>query len=272
MPHATFFLSTGRCGTQWLAQKLSAAYGDRLRVEHEPLHLGYRPRQMLGLKTPLALDSDSATEILNHVSGIEGTLETRDYVECGHPCWSTLPYLAHRLKGRIRIVHLVRHPIPTACSWLTHQAYTAPLLPHLQEKVLLSPFDLGACFPEYQQSWITLTPFEKCLYYWTEIQAFGLRLEHSSKVPWIRLAFENLFTEPALGSLLDFLELPPHASIFEARREVVDEYRFIAHSGLLHLNAVAHPALQMVAANLGYDLADIDAASLEQRYFGLRLA
>ena len=36
-PRATFFLSTGRCGTQWLAASLAEHYGDMATVDHEPM-------------------------------------------------------------------------------------------------------------------------------------------------------------------------------------------------------------------------------------------
>ena len=52
MHQATFVLSTGRCGTQWLAEALGRVFEGRLRVEHEPLHLGYLPRERLAGATP----------------------------------------------------------------------------------------------------------------------------------------------------------------------------------------------------------------------------
>src|SRR4051812_18486432 len=44
---ATFFLPTGRCGTQWLSATLAREYGREIRVEHEPLQYEYEPRRML---------------------------------------------------------------------------------------------------------------------------------------------------------------------------------------------------------------------------------
>lgn len=66
MRHATFVLSTGRCGTQWLAQALGAAMGNRIRVEHEPLHNDYAPRRMLGAGDPAALPPRAAECVLRH--------------------------------------------------------------------------------------------------------------------------------------------------------------------------------------------------------------
>src|SRR4051795_10208585 len=141
MSEALFVLSTGRCGTQWLASLFERGGGDRADVRHEPLGSDYAARQMLAAGDPARLGSELAGPILAHIEEIERVLETSSYIECGHPAWSTVPYLIRRFPGRIRIVHLVRHPIPTAWSWVTQLAYCPPMAPHFPEKVLLSPFD-----------------------------------------------------------------------------------------------------------------------------------
>lgn len=215
---------------------------------------------MLGSTTPSAA-------LAAHVEDIERRLETGPYLECGHPCWSSLPWLIDRLPGRIRIVHLTRHPVPTALSWLTHSAYVPPLLPHLQERVLLAPFDPGAGFPEYQGLWRSLHPFEKCLYYWAEVNAFGLRLAGSAGVPWFRLRYEDLFEGLALGDLLAFLDLPPREELLETRREVVDRHRFVAPCAPPDLAVLgSHEPILSVARALGYDMESPEPLNFLGRY------
>ncbi|HTL97708.1 MAG TPA: hypothetical protein VL181_02785 [Holophagaceae bacterium] len=256
MHAATFVLSTGRCGTQWLAWHLSRLMGPDARVEHEPLHLAYQPRRLLGASDPSALGPESAEPVLRHVASIEAQLERGPYVETGHPSWSALPYLAERLRGRLRVVHLPRHPLPTALSWTTHMAYQPPLLPHLQEKVLLSPFDAGVAFPEYQASWGSLTPFEKCLYYWAEVQAFALRQQRALGLPWLRLPYEALFEGGGLDDLHAFLRLPVLAD--DDRAERVDAHQHPA-PGVPDFSLIArHPRVLEVAAELGYGPAKAD--------------
>ncbi|MEO8362248.1 MAG: hypothetical protein ABI672_19630 [Vicinamibacteria bacterium] len=267
MHRATFVLSTGRCGTQWLARKLDAAFKDSLRVSHEPLDNEYQPRLMLGRRTPHALDEKSCSVILRHVEEIERGLEIKPYVECGHPCWSTLPYLASRLGEKMQILHLIRHPIPTALSWLSRSAYLPPLLPHLREKVLLSAFDEGVTFTEYRDRWSSLLPFEKCVYYWAEVNAFGLNLEKRATVPWLRVSFENLFEGRGLESIERFLGVPDVPSIQGERAEIVDEHRSLIGEGLPDLDIWrSHPALLETAIRLGYDSSDLDHESLGWRY------
>ena len=215
---------------------------------------------MLGSNTPSAA-------LVAHVEDIERRLETGSYLECGHPCWSSLSWLIDRLPGRIRIVHLTRHPVPTALSWLTHSAYLAPLLPHLGERVLLTPFDPGAAFPQYQTRWPALQPFEKCLYYWAEVNAFGLRLAEFARVPWFRLRYEDLFEGLALADLLTFLDLPPREELLETRSQVVDRHRFVAPCAPPALEVLgSHEPVLSVAGALGYDMESPDPGSYLGRY------
>ena len=270
MAHAVFILSTGRCGTQWLAAQVSRHYGEVYRVEHEPLHNRYCPRRMLAFRTPEELGVEDAAPILEHVESIERTLEQKNYIECGHPCWSTLPYFAERFRGRVRFIHLTRHPIPTAFSWLTHGAYELPLLPHLQQKVLLTPFDPGVTFTEYRERWPSMSPFEKCLYYWAEVNAFGLRVAKSIQAPWLRASFENLFGADALKTVFEFLELPINDDVVAARALKIDEFNYMTLARP-DLNVLAnHPRVIAVARELEYDALNppVDTLELFQRYTG----
>lgn len=259
MHQAIFVLSTGRCGTQWLAEALGRVFEGRLRVEHEPLHLGYLPRERLAGATP-------PEAVQRHLDAIEAELAHRPYLECGHPCWSALPWIAQRLPGRVRVIHLVRHPLPTALSWLTHQAYQPPLLPHLPEKVLLSPFDAGVRFPAYRARWPALTPFEKSLYYWLEVNAFALALEAEGALPWLRLRFEDMFAAEALHALLGFLCLPQDPRLEALRAQRIDRHASVL-AGPERLAAWAeHPDVVKLAQALGYAMEGPEASALLQRY------
>lgn len=252
-PQATFVLSTGRCGTQWLAHAFAGVYGDCLRVEHEPLHDRYFPRQMLGWGDFACLPAGQAEPILDHVSGIEKSLAVQPYFETGHPCWSSLPCLARRLAGRIRVVHLVRHPVPTAYSWISNGAYMPPILPHIPAKEFLSPFDRGVKFSEYRDHWHSLQPWEKCLYYWAEVNAFGLFQEQRLGVPWLRINYEHLFASGTLARLAGFIGLPHRPALAEAIGQRIDEHRFVTDQRIDPRQIRTHPRVIEVAERLGYE-------------------
>jgi hypothetical protein len=266
MNFAAFILSTGRCGTQWLATALAEAYPDRLAVAHEPLHAGYQARKVLQ-HTAVANDAPQLPQqVVHHLEAIENRLETLPYIECGHPSWSTIPCLAERFRGRVKIIHLVRHPVPTSWSWLTLQAFVPPLLPHIKPRTLLTPFDEGSQFAEYRSRWDTLAPFEKCLYYWTEVNAFALALQSRLDAPWLRLRHEDLFDGDGLGRLLEFLQLPPRETILRRRCEVIDDNRSILPTREDWRVIRDHPRAVAIAQQLGYAVDAVDELALERRY------
>ncbi len=270
-PHrATFVLSTGRCGTQWLTTALAAVVGADARVEHEPLHDRYAARRMLGVREPAELGEKTAAPILAHGTTIERELAWRDYIETGHPCWSSIPWLARRLAGQVRVVHLVRHPVPTACSWLSHGAFVPPLLPHMPVKEFIAPTDAGVSFPEYRESWAGLAPVEKALVYWAEVNAFALRQERELGVPWLRIHYEALFdpASEALARLVAFLGLPAGAEQSIDRGERVDRYHY-GLAGWPEPERIArHPRVIAMAEALGYRAAEYVPQALANRFFG----
>lgn len=250
MSSATFFLSTGRCGTQWLAANLERFYGESIRVAHEPLQTEYNPRRMLA---DAARPSPAARE---HLEKIRRGIETRPYVECGHPCWSSLPWIAEALAGRMRIVHLVRDPVATAASWVSRGAFIPPILPHIRERELISPFDEGATLAGYRERWSALLPFEKCLLYWAEVNAFALRLEERFAGPWLRLRYEDLFYADGAANLLSFLGHPVNAGFLAARTERDDRLRFFPESSCDPRLLGHHPEIAALAHRLGYEKSD----------------
>ena len=262
MTFAAFVLSTGRCGTQWLATSLAGAYSDLITADHEPLRDRYEPRKALGRSASATSPSTLPTAGFEHCREIERQLDTRSDVECGHLVWSTTPDLAERFRGRVRIVHLTRHPVTTCCSWMTHAAFQPPI----PEKILLSPFDEGIRFAEYQQTWATLSPFEKYLFYWCEVHAFSLDLESRLDVPWLRLRYEDLFDGDVLVRLVDFLELPHRAGIFSHRTALVDRYQFLNNVWQLWQIIDNPPRVKVIAQQLGYSLSGVEETALRRRY------
>ena len=255
-PFALFVLSTGRCGTQWLAQHLGQACGAFATVTHEPLHEAYHSRQMLGAGDPRRLGPEIAAPILAHLDSVGRCLQKQPYIECGYPCWSSIPWFAEQLGGRLRILHLTRHPVSTAMSWLTHGVYQAPLAAHLKERVLLSPFDDGVELIEYREQWARMSPFEKCLYWWTELHRFGLAQEQRLGLPWLRLRFEDLISGAAIAPLGNFLGMPVDKALEQARTQVVDQHRFVTLErpppGVMR----RHPRVVEMARALGYEADD----------------
>ncbi len=267
MNTATFFLSTGRCGTQWLAEYLNHICKENTVIEHEPLHDRYYPRIMLGSRDLEAVGN--AAEIISHCSRIEETLKTTSYIECGWPTWGAIPYLLKRFEGRIKIVQLVRHPIPVACSWVSHRAFCPPLIPEysFQEKILASPFDQGSSFPQYREKWHTMNPFEKSLFFWAEVNNLGLKLDKETDTPWLQARFEDLFHGNALPDLMSFLGLTMPENREEALKKTKDNFHYLCDSWWNPLDIQKYPEIMKIATQLGYDPLTIDEEKLRSRYY-----
>lgn len=260
MNKAYFILSTGRCGTQWIANYLKENCSDIFCVEHEPLDNEYNPRKMVNFPN----EAEISEKVKAHLEGIKKILKTKNYIECGHPVWSTIPYLIKELNENIAIIHLVRHPVPTAYSWLTHQAYCQPILSYLQEKVLLSPQNEGVIFSKYKTFWKDMNPFEKSLYYWLEVNAFALQLEKVQTVPWLRLKFEDLFYSNGLAKLLDFLMVKSLPKL--QQNSVIDKFHYITDAWYDWRSVFNHPDVVKIANQLGYNCEEIDNEAYQERY------
>src|SRR5207248_3965232 len=108
------FLSTGRCGTQWLTAGLRELHPD-VEAEHEPIGPLYKPRRYFRrYGDPEAMLE--VPEVARHLDRFGRT--PRTYVETGWPLFPALPLFGLRFPERLRIVHLTRHPVPTALSHL----------------------------------------------------------------------------------------------------------------------------------------------------------
>ena len=222
---ATFFISTGRCGTQWLSKTLQDAFASQAVVTHEPIRAAYKPRCYLRSETLEDMLCDPV--VSEHIAGIEATLDGGTaYVEVGWPCYPALPLLARRFRDRIRFVHLVRHPVPTAISLATHRLYERD---DWITDGAISPMDPGVVHKELAPAWEALTIYEKCLFWWTEINLYGLELERMQpEVPYLRIRYEDLFAsgEPtALQQIVSHCGLAFFPELSAARAQRVDAWQ-----------------------------------------------
>lgn len=180
--YATFFLSTGRCGTQWCAAALRRSFGDLVLAAHEPLGFAYESRDLMA-GTPIE-ELETAGLVNQHIAQIEAVLagergcERKDYIETGWPSYGAIPLLAERLEGRIRLVHLTRHPVTTASSLATHGIYDRRRIDILRS-ALRTPFDpnISVNLGVTRAQWEAMPIFEKCLFHWGELNKNALDLK-----------------------------------------------------------------------------------------------
>jgi hypothetical protein len=264
------FLSTGRCGTQWLTAGLRELHPE-LDVEHEPIGPLYKPRLYFRrYEDPEALLE--VPEVAAHVARMAAG--RRPYVETGWPLFPALPLLTKRLPDRLRIVHLTRHPVPSALSHLAHGSYAgSPRDDAYTRWATLGPHDPRVFQPAYAARWDELSPYEKCLFWWTEVHLFGLELPlrlRAVRVPFMRVRAERLLAgeRVELERLLEFMGLPWRAGWLEHAERMVDRWHHHTDQDVDPLQVHRHPRTVQVARQLGYDLDELDLAGLQARYRG----
>ena len=263
---ATFFLSTGRCGTQWLQQALAAAYLDEAVVTHEPVRGPYEPRKYLRAYDKLH-ELLASEQVSRHVTTIRETLKSKTYIETGWPIYPALPLIVDQLDGRVRIVHLVRHPVYVALSLAAHSLYEARQ--DWVAGVAISPFDPGVVQKELADDWASMGAYEKCLFWWTEINLYALELkEVLPGVEFTFVRYEDLFGPDAqpLDDLIKFMGLAHTPALSTLRTYNVDKYpwRSLAADWKLVFRYARTTAL---AERFGYDFGGVSAPHIEARYF-----
>ena len=125
-------------------------YGDLVEATHEPLQATYLPRRFFRASRAALQSLGDIPAVAAHVAHIRERLEDGPYFEAGWPAFSALPWLHDAVDGRLRIVHLTRHPVATAFSMATHQVYERD---DWIRDGALTPFDSGCLRPALQLRW-----------------------------------------------------------------------------------------------------------------------
>jgi beta-glucosidase len=264
----TVFLSTGRCGTQWLTESLVDLYGPRLAVEHEPIGPLYAPRRHFRQwsRPDAILD---VPEVRTHVERIAG--ETH-YAETGWPAFAALPLLAERFADRLRVIHLTRHPVPTGLSHLAHSSYAGSARDDAYTRLAtLGPDDANVFGAAWSERWDELSAYERCLFWWTEVNLFGLEFpQRRPDIPFARIRSEDLLRgdRDAIDRMLAVMDLPWHDGWLERTGKVVDRWHHHTDREVDPLQVLRHADTVETARRLGYEAADLDLKALEARYRG----
>ena len=242
---AWFILSTGRCGTQWLAHRLTKILPKRYWVTHEPLLHDYAPMEN-SPSLPLTVNADKIlahlTEIRDHVN------HGGEYIECGYQNWRHLAWYRDILQIDVKIIHLHRNPISTACLWLQKGAFLRQ-----SEMELFSPFSAEARLTEYRSKWHKLSPLEKNLYFWAEVQAQARAYKKDwSAENWFDLPYNQLLNTRRLQKLGQFLNC--EVNLHPSNLMVDDKFMELEEIPIDDSVLDSHPAILSLAEELGYQV------------------
>ena len=261
---AIFFLSTGRCGTQWLTNTLSEVYPDSAVVTHEPVR-GFYKRQQTFRNYDYVDDSCFPDEVLKHLEWIEETLKEKTYIETGWPCYSAIPWLIRKLEGRIKLVHLVRHPVEVAISLATHKVYSRA---DWISADAIGPLDAGIHQTEISTKWPHLSMYEKCLFLWTEVNLYALELkEKYPNIPYYFIRSEDMFSDASnqLQDLLTFMGLPYNEEVDQRKRSKFDVYKMKTKSVNWKLINQYPKAIELSKV-FDYTLDNLQTQRIKERY------
>ena len=243
----TFVLTPGRCGTQWLAEKLGNTH-NRNWVCHEPLHFAYDPIR----NSPAQPLNQNRERLLIHLEAIRQHVRRGGhYMECGFPCWRHLDWFRQEFGDAVKVLYIHRDPIDNARSLLKLNALVPPILPHLPEKQLFHPGTEGALLPDYGRRWTQLSPFEKCLYYWAEVNLQAAQYQKVfARRNWLTIGFAGLFEEAALTQIAAFAGLE-----FTFREDMlsrVDQFQGLPQERVDPGILDQHSPITALARELGY--------------------
>lgn len=269
-PRFIYILSTGRCGTHWLARAFGQVYSDCAVVEHEPLGPEYCSKETLRCDSRLT-ELATAPPIENHLARIDRILKQQAYIECGWPAFSAVPLFIRRYGTRLRLIHLVRHPATTAASYLSLGFYDQQAKDNEWKRLCqLSPFDPGIKHQSYKHCWEQLEPYEKCLFQWLEIHSYAEEIKRTySDVPCHTVQMEDLFSEQVgaetFATMADFIGLPQQSTIDVTRSERISSgYR--TQQRIHHQSIHRHPDVIALAEYYGYGFDDFSDEKLHKRY------
>ena len=109
-----------------------------------------------------------------------------------------------------------------------------------------------------------MSPYEKALYYWLEVNAFAKRTQSEVGIEWLTLSFEDLFDSASQKRVLAFAGA---ASENSKNPGIVDELQFVSEIAVNPMEIANHPPFLKLAGDFGFDPLQFDVEQLRRRYF-----
>jgi len=263
---ATFFLSTGRCGTQWICKSLADLYKNEAIIQHEPIQANYWPRKYLRAENPDDLLSEKT--VAEHIARINEVLcHGKIYIETGWPCYAAAELFISKFTRQVSFVHVVRNPVEVALSLATHNVYNRQ---DWIAKAAICPYDDGVIQKGLAQTWNRTTQYEKTLFWWTEINLYIEDLKKANPgIQFHFLKYEDLFgasDKGLLKELIEFMGLDYSWSIKQRQKTIVDGFRMRTQPVDWKL-VFKYPVTCSLANKFGYNLDELSASELSERYY-----
>lgn len=266
-----FVLSPGRSGTQWMWNMLKTCYSDTCTADHEKLKgIYYAVDYYRDYRNLLRILNNS--NVLKFIENLNNLRKNQKlhYIETGWSSYSLIPLFAKLYPSVFKLVHLVRNPVEAAISISTHRmrkeghpySQTAMINP-LQHRTIIKG--------RFQKDWYKLTPYEKNLFQWTELNHYFLELKRKlRRVPYLRITKEDLFnpsSKDTLRKLLEFFELPLRQSALDMINQNFDRHRLKLKFDVKVDDVFNYKPTIRIARKFGYSKKElVNSSYINERY------
>lgn len=196
MKNYIFFLSTGRCGTQWITNALQKSCKN-FYVDHEPLK-----------------NKINKKNVNEHIQNIIN-IDKDSYIETGWMCYNYINKIDKNIKN-VKYVHIVRDPYYVIPSLLSHKIYDKknPI-----SNMLIYPSKSSNCKIS-KQDFKKLDEYEKVFFWWIELNLFVENFL-SDKENHMFIKYEDFFStnDDKFLELLKFLNISDPMETFLMLKE-----------------------------------------------------
>ncbi|QEF99474.1 hypothetical protein Mal15_35390 [Stieleria maiorica] len=262
-------VSTGRCGTTFLEKSFRNSFANRDNwVTHEHLKQQItRVGKYHRCYDPTSRSDMVNAEIRSLLTHWKSVAKSGPVVDFGWTMRSLVPYFYEQLANQLRVLYVHRHPIEVAASFKLIGNYSI----YNSEDWAIIPRHPNALYPQFAARWDSMTPFEKCLYYWLEVNAAAQELKQVyPELNVLEVKSSDLFrSEDVLQSIVEFTGFdcynrPVDKSRERNRREIfLLERRPIGQEWIRYQE---HPEIIEFAQRLGYDMSKEFVESLIPKY------
>lgn len=155
---------------------------------------------------------------------------------------------------------------------MAHQCYAgSPRDDDYTRLATLAPTDARVFQSHYANLWDELSPYEKCVFWWTEVHLYAEELrDRFPAVPMLSIKAEDMLGGElsTLRALTNFIGVPFEEALIRSTEDRVDRWHHRTDIDFDASTVTWHAATVQVARRMGYDVMALDTAALEARYRG----
>ncbi len=266
----TLTLSTGRCGTTFLASTFLQCSPSTLRVYHEALHPSVaRPAQHHFVSDRKQLtDMLAVPEVAAQLARWKEEAQGRPVVEFGWTAYALAPLLKDLFGESLRLLYIHRHPFSVAGSFCNLGHYRVNSSPAWA----ITPSHPRVRHSLPQERWAAMSFFERGLYRWLEINCYAGELIASFPPErTMVLASQDLFRDPtaSITSIGAFMGLAQRDAPAPAAYRNAVGPQYIESFPITKRDidrGLQFPELVQFAEELGYDMSRANCLREARKY------